>query len=793
MFKLFFKIAYRNITRKSNFSLVNILGLSLGMSFAFLLLAWVIDDLNTDNFHHDLDQIYLVGSKFEELNRLEAAVPYPVGGILKRENPEIVEFAHFINSNTQLNYKVENKVFFENKSVCSEASFFEIFNFKFIEGSYKNTLESPLDVLISESKAKKFFGKKSAIGKTLLFQNSIPLTVKAVFKDLPSNSQFDFEIMLSYKIVEKFNPHAFSWHSSGSNTFVKLSKGTNIKSLENKVKNIIHENSKTIVKQPIHFIHLNDYYYKHGYGGTHTKKGSMQYIWLISAIAIFLLFTACVNFINLSIALMGKRFKEVGLKKTFGSSKYRLMFQFLLESAIVTTVSIIISILLYYLMLPYFEQLLGEKISVKLFSLEFMSLSVLILILLSFAGGIVPALVLSKKSLVTIFKDKNIKILGGLSIEKILVVVQFTIAIFMIISTLLINKQMHYMQTIDLGFDKEKIVFIKSNSELSKKYLEFKSEMSKVKSIASTTIIDQIPTLHDNSVTDFWYEGKRENEDKFSINYSYVDTDFFKTMGIKIINGKGYTNENDAIQNNFIINQKAQKFLKLENPIDKQMDIIGKKGRIIGVAENAQFKILHMHLFPRVYIPIKSSDEIPKTRLDGTILIRIKGNLIKEAMNSINNWCKRNNISVMPDIVFLDREYQKLYEKEEKINQIFKVFSSLSIIISCIGLFILNVFYTQRKSKELAIRKINGASTSGLFISNLNYMLKWLAISILLASPLAFYIMTGWLENFAVRTQFSWWIFLIAGSIAFVISLITVSWQSYKSATQNPVEALRYE
>ena len=778
----------------SSHSFMNIMGLSLGTTFSVLLFLWVLHDYSTDRFHKDVESIQLVCSEFHYTDKTvnSSTTPYPLAFVLRDENPEILDFTRFLKVPTPINIKYGNKIFHENGCACTDSSFFQIFSFETVSGNFKNVFSSPTDVVISQKIANKYFGEVNPVGKVILIQSEMPATVKGVFKDLPSNSQFKFDIAFSYDIVKKFNPYAYHWYSSGTNTWLKLADNTDVVSLSNKIRRTIRKH-KPELKTDLHLKSLTDYYYDNSYEAIYTEKGNKQYLWLMIIIAALLLAIAAVNFVNLSTALSERRLKEIAVNKVLGANRSNIFMQFISESMLVSFIAIVMSIAFSFALSPMMYYLTGDDISIIDFIIPVFALYLVVFLIMGVLGGLYPALILSRKSLTESFRPMSKNRAGVFSLEKVLVVTQFAIAVILIVSTILINKQMNFLMNKKLGFDKEYVTLIKSNNDLSKHYLRFKNDMKNSLAVEGVSCIGMFPAGLDNWTPSVWWEGKDPSQ-KLSIAYNYVDPDFISVMGIETIAGRNFNiNLETDLTSAYVINQQAQQIMGLQNPIGKQIDILGNKGKIIGVVRNPLFHSLHTLPTPRLFKPVKSPSQFPDLRTGGSIIIRVKNGLMRKAIKEIKTWCANNNISVPPDFSFLENTYKNMYKKEDRIRSVFMVFSALSIFISCLGIFILNTFYTQKKSKEIAVRKINGASERLVIRNILAYLFKWITVSVVVAIPLSVVFLNKWLENFSYKTNLSWWIFLIGGVAALFIAVTTVIWQSWKAATRNPVESLRYE
>ena len=787
-------ISMRVIKMKPFYSLINILSLTASISFACLLSLWILHDTSTDHFHPNAKNIYLVGSKYEYSSKTVKSdcTPDPLAKALMDENPEIEKTTRFSKIPMPMSIKYGDHVFIESTCVSLTNSFFQIFDFPLLKGDPAKILLRPDELVMSETTARKYFGSEDPIGKTLVLMGQIPMTVCGIFKDLPDNTQFEFDIAFSFEIMKIVNPYAGLWGSSGSNTWVMLKPNTNSALLSEKVKNTI-KNHVSALNQEIQLIPFLDFYYDNTYETIHTKKGNFQYIKLFIAVVFFILVIAAVNFVNLNTALAGQRFKEIGLKKVLGSERWRIALQFIFESFSITSIAMILSWGFTLLLLPFIEKLSGVSLSLGHFYPYLLLFTFLTAFILGIIGGFYPAFLMARKSVIDTFNDPSKNITGRFSLEKILVVVQFSIALFLITGTLLIKKQMQFMKDKELGFDKAQLALIETNPELSVKYSLFKENMKGNSIIEDVSCIDLFPSYMDNWTSSIHWEGKEEGND-VSIAGSWVDPEFFKTMGIPLKAGRDFLPGSEADHKNaFIINKKAQELMNLENPVGKSFSYLGRNGVIVGVVEDACFHSLHSPVSPRVFIPVDSPNEYMQTNAGGTAIIRIAPGKTKEAAKLIQKWFDKNQIQTPLDLHFLDQKYMAMYSKEARMGHIFSVFSMLSIFISCMGVFILNSFYTQKKSKEIAVRRINGANISTIFSNIINYQLRWVSVAVLITVVPTYYILNKWLENFAYKTSLSWWIFTLAGLLALGIALLTVSWQSWKAATRNPVEALRYE
>ncbi|RIJ48242.1 hypothetical protein D1614_10945 [Maribellus luteus] len=792
MINQLFRIAFRKL--KSGYSVINVLGLTISLSFACLLALWIMHDTRTDRFHPGSENIFLVGSEFKYSSETVKgpSTPGPLADALKAENPEIQQTTRFVKVPMPLTVKVGDQVFIESSIASIDSTFFELFGFKLVQGSPSSVLRQSREIILSERMARKYFGNENPMGKSLLVMGEMPLTVCGVFEDLPDNTQFEFDMAFPYDVLKTVNPYAEQWNASGTNTWVKLNPGVDAKAFSEKIKNTINNHTSNN-NQDIHLIGINDFYYDQSYAPGYTKKGNFQYVRLLFAVTLFILLIAAVNFVNLNTAMASQRFKEIGLKKVLGSDHRSVALQFLGESFAVALIATIASWGLTIVLLPIMESVVGFNMGLGQFFSDLISVSLILTVIMGVIGGAYPSFFLASKPIVAVFKDPTKNLPGRFSLEKALVVVQFSIAIFLIAGTLLISKQMSFLKQKDLGFDKAQVALIKTNPELSGMFSMFKSEMKQSGLIENVSCIDLFPSYLDNWTSSIDWEGK-DATTKVSIAGNWVDPSFLETMGIGLLAGRDFLPDSKADrQTGFIINKKAQELMNVKDAAGKSFSYQGRKGIIIGVMDDAQFQSLHTTCSPRVLTLVESPAEYPQIFAGGTVIVRIAKGKTTEARQILEKWFAEHHIAAPLELHFLDQEYAAMYVRETRMSRIFSIFSLLCILISCMGVFILNAFYALKKSKEIAVRRINGAQISSVFVGMVEYLLRWVAVALVISVLPSYFLLHKWLENFAYKTTLSWWIFALAGVLALGIALLTVSWQSWQAATRNPVEALRYE
>lgn len=792
MFKHILKIALRNLFRYKIFSLINISGLALGIACCILIFLYIQYELGYDRFHVNAKQIYEIETTFDLAGKI-SKLPYAPFAVA----PELVKNFSEIQNAVRIGESVEhvirhqNKQFFEKRFLFSETSLFEIFSFPIVKGNPKKILDDPHSIVITEDIANKYFGSEDPIGKILTVTSDYPLylvktydyKVAGVLKNLPLNSTIQFDFLASINSLNELEKKIplKEWYAPLYLTFFQVKKGYSTDSLGSKINQFIGSHrSKSMNQWNTFDIHplIN----------RNVTDETFKYIYLFSLIAIIVLLIACINFMNLSTARFMVRLKEIGVKKVFGAGRYQIIQQFLGESVVTALIALIIAFGLVELMLPYFRPVIDKPLTTKYF-FTFLNFSCLIgtTIFIGILSGSYPAFYLSMFQPIDIVR-KTIKTGASHSyLRKILVVFQFSISVILIIGTMIIWRQMNYISRKDPGFDAKHIVVVSVKDETIKKNIEAaKNEFMQIpgvlKCCAQNTVPGQTDMPYEVIITDFPYKKNGIMQTMF------VDYDFIDTYGLQIIAGRNFSREyaTDA-GSSFIINEEAVRQFGLESPLGKQIEIplLGAKGAIIGIVKDFNFMDLSHKLAP-LLIRIQ-----PVSFFRLAIKIS-EGNVARTLKQLEEKWRK---LSPYYDFSyqFLDKLIAKQYSDELRMGKLFGYFSSLSIFIALLGLFGLTSFSTERRTKEIGIRKTIGASTSDIVFLLIGEFIKWVIIAILIACPIAYYLANRWLQNFAYRIDISWWIFLSAGLFALIVAVLTISIRVIKSAMANPVDTLKYE
>ncbi len=793
MLKNYLKITVRNIRKNKGYSFINIFGLAIGMACCILILIWVKDELSFDRFHANANSIYRITEHQYDSsgNYFPVAVtPWPLAEALKNDIPEIAKSARLrIVSGGLISYK--DKKFYENDFVAVDPSFLKMFSFPLVEGDISTALTEPHTVLITEETAARYFGSEDPLGKVLTFHNVYDLKVTGLLEDVPHNSHIKFDFLVPFTSTLRDFGWTDTWWTNNYTTYVQLVDNASLPQVSEKVspylKKINPETGTELILQPLTDIHLRSDYAIDLYGNTENKA---IYVYAFSAIALFVLLIACINFMNLSTARSEKRSKEVGLRKVVGASRNNIITQFYGESLFMTILAFFAALVLVYLLLPAFNNVSGKLLTLESMKEPAFLLGLLgIMLVTGLASGSYPAFVQSSFKPVDSIKGLGLKVSpksGKSTLRRTLVVIQFTLSIILIVGTSIVYKQIQHMLKKELGYEKESIVYFVKRSNLRTQYDAFKSELLRDSNIIGVTSSSDVPTYSVHSTGDFSWEGKNP-ETHFLIHQFSVDHDYIKTFNMHIIAGRDFSREfpADASTQSFILNETAVKAMGLENPVGSKFQLYDNEGQIVGIVEDFHYKSLQTAIEPLVL-------RIEPGR-DSYVFVKFKSEQIQEALASIRRVCDSFNPEFPLEYSFLDESINRLYDSELKTKNIFNYFTLIAIFISCLGLYGLAAYMAQQKTKEIGIRKVLGASAINIMTGLSKEFVLLVCLANAIAWPVAYYVMNRWLQQFASRTDLSLWAFILSGLAALFIAFLTIFYQSIKAATANPLKSLRYE
>ncbi|MGD9345780.1 MAG: ABC transporter permease [Candidatus Aminicenantes bacterium] len=772
MLKNSFKISIRSVKKHKGYSFINIFGLAAGMSCCILILLWVQNELNYDRFHKNVNSIYRVAGN-------STSQPAPLGPALKEGYPEILNTVRFSNPNVSVRY--QDKCFNENNFYFADPSVFEVFTFPFTQGNSQSALKDPYSVVITEKAAKKYFDKEDPIGKVLKIQNEADLHVTGIIQNIPSNSSLRFDFLGSFEMYS--NPVGNHWCNHAHRTYIQLAKHVRAEHILPEISHIVMKNCKIVHKpielQPMGRIHL-------------YEEGAITYVYIFSAIALFVLMIACINFMNLTTARSRNRIKEIGIKKVVGAYRSSLIKQFFLESILFALVSLIVALATLVIVLPYFNSFLETDLTFNILHnpLLFGGL-ICITLITGIMSGTYPALFLSSfppaKLLKSLAGSAVVSAKGSL-FRKVLVVTQFAISITLIIGTLIIHNQMNYIRNMNLGFDKDQLIYMSIKGDIVHKRDSFRNDLLKNPNIAGVTLASSLPSYVGNTASGFSWEGMDANLKPY---WQFVSTDFdyIPTLGLEITKGRNFskqysTDTSEAV----IVNEKAAAIMGFESPIGKQFDLWGHQCRVVGVVKNFHFRPAHQQIEPlMIWI---GSDAFKRE-----ILVRLHPHVsnLQGTLAHIEKTWQTYAHGFPFEFHFLDEAFDQNYRDEQKFGEIIRYFTLFAILISCLGLFGLAAYMAEQRTKEVGIRKTLGATTPNIVLHFLKEYWALIVSANVLAWPFAYFFMTKWLQGFAYRVQIGILIFILSGTLALIIALLTVSYQAIKAANANPLDSLRYE
>lgn len=790
MLKNYLLVALRNLRRNKVFSLINILGLALGMACSLLIILWVQDERSMDSFHANKSRLYNIYENQFYDGKIQSGYYTPglLGQEMKKKIPAIEMAADYTGYTDKLTFQAGDKIIKEEGSYASE-DFFSMFSYPLLQGKSLTALNDPSALTISRKMAVHFFGSpEAAIGKTLRCENKYDFKITGVFEDVPANSFFKFEFVANWFFYLEQNSWAREWGNNGPATAILLRKDAQPSNVSARIKKFLDNYNKEQDKS--FYIELAMQRYDELYLHSDMKNGQIvggriEYVKLFSIIAVFIVLIACINFMNLTTARSVKRAKEIGVRKVVGAVRAVLIRQFIGEAILLAFLATVIALALAALMLPAFNSLTSKQLALPVSSIIFWIELLALAVGTGLISGSYPALFLSAFNPVTVLKGTMKFSAGAALFRKGLVVFQFVLSIVLIIGTIVISKQVHYIQSKDLGYNRENLMYIPVEGDLRGKYTLLKEQALRLPGIKSVTRMTEQPTNIGSNTGGVDWDGKDPNTRPSFVQAS-VGFDFVKTMHIAVVQGRDFSQDYGTDSAGYLVNESALRRIGYKDPIGKRLTFWGKKGTIVGVVKDFHFNSLRLPIEP---IILRLEDKATW----GTVLIKTEEGKTKQALAGLEQLCKTLNPKFPFSYQFADEEFRKLYKSEDVIDKLSNYFAFLAIFISCLGLLGLAMFTAEQRTKEMGIRKVLGASVAGLFTLLSKEFLQLVTIALLIASPLAWWAMNSWLKDYEYRTDISWWVFAVAGLLAVFIALATVSFQAVKAALANPVKSLRAE
>lgn len=807
MFRNYIKTAYRSLKKNKGFTAINVLGLALGLAVCLLIVFYVIDELSYDRYNVNIDRIYRVNNdiKFGGSEDSYAVAPAPLAAVLKTEFPDVERVVRF-RQNGGLNLKKGEQNIQEHHVIYADPEIFSVFTFPMINGNPGSALKEPHAVVISETTANKYFGSTNVIGKTLVTNENVNYKVTGVIKDIPKQSHVQADIFVSMITLDE--SRQTTWLSNNFQTYILLKPGADIVALNRRMKQMVKVHMDPQMQSVVHMsyddfekagnyirmntIPLKDIHLKSNLQAELGQNGNIQFVYIFSAIALFILLIACVNFMNLSTARSANRAREVGVRKVLGSARKHLIAQFLAESIMVTLVATIIALITAWALLPVFNQMSGKELTFTVHSLIWLIPTILtIIIVIGCLAGSYPAFFLSGFQPIEVLKGKLAAGFKGGSLRSFLVVLQFSISIFLIIGTLVIYNQLKYIQNKDLGYSRSHVLVVKNLYALGKQAKTFKDEIKQMPGVGNATMTGYTPTMDYRNSNTMFLTPTLDTKNAMNTQMWTVDEDYINTLGIKMVAGRDFSKQMLTDSSSIIINEMAAKRLGYKDPLNKMLYVpmdqqakVIKGYRIIGVMKDFNFNSLRENVS---HLTLVLGEE------RGALNIRVKTSNMPGFINQIENKWKEMSPNQQFDYSFMDQDFDATYRTEQRMGKIFVSFTSLAIIIACLGLFGLAAYAAEQRTKEIGIRKVLGAGVSTIVAMLSIDFIKLVIISIIIAAPLAWFAMQYWLQGFAYRQNIQWWIIAVAGLGAIVIAFATISFQSVKAALINPIKSLRSE
>jgi len=808
MFTNYLKIAWRTLRKQRGLTFINIVGLATGLTCCMLIMLYVLDELSYDRYNQKADRIYRVQTdvKFGGNDMHFATSPDPIGPTLKKDYPQVEQFVRLHERGTWLVKRTgETTNLREDHIIFADSTLFDVFTLPLVAGNSKRALAEPNTVVISESAAKRHFGSQNPMGQTLVFNNDKAYKVSGVMRDMPKNAHFHSDFFLTM-LNDEYTWG--QWLSNNHHTYILLKPGSNPALFTQYFDTIIRKYIGPKVQESMGasmeqfrkagntlaywLIPLTDIHLRSKQQIELSPNGDMQYVYIFSAVALFILLIACINFMNLATARSSNRAREVGVRKVMGSKRQQLIGQFMTESVLTTVLAMLLALLLVAVALPGFNAIATKKLSIiQLVSPYYLPFLVALPIVVGLLAGIYPAFFLSSFEPISVLKGKINASFRSSGLRSGLVVFQFAMSVVLIIGTLIVYRQITYIQTKNVGFNRNQVVTVNDVYAIGKQAETFRQEVLRLPGVVSGSVSGYLPTPSNRSDTPFWAEGQTDmNKGAVMQNWG-VDYDYLNTLGMTVVQGRNFSRDFGSDLSGIILNEAAVKVLGFKNPVGQRIfrfnDEQGKSRQaftVVGVVKNFHFESLRRDIGALSMILSPNS---------GAASFRIGSGNLPVLMKQIEAKWKQVAPGQPFSYQFMDDSFDEMYRAEQRVGTIALTFAGLAILIACLGLFGLAAFMAEQRTKEIGVRKVLGASVGSIVTLLSKDFLKLVLVAIIIASPLAWYAMNNWLQDFAYRIDIEWWYFALAGLLAVGIALLTVSFQSIRAALMNPVKSLRSE
>lgn len=787
MFKNYFKTAWRNLMKNKFYTGINIFGLAIGLAVGIMILLWVQNELSYDSFNKNADNIYKINSHLGSGTgaQIWSSAPAPLAVFCKQSIPDVANAVRLKKRYDQLLFTNGNNKFLETNTAFVDPSFFSVFSFDLLKGNPAQPFNGDNSIVITASTAKKYFGNDDAVGK-ILKTDKDNFVVSGVLKDFPENSSINFDMLFPMSLFAKNFGGNGTWKTIDEDLgnyqydiYLQLQKNASPETVAKKISKIFNDKKGEadagtfFTLQSLKSLHLIT---------AEGNTSALQTVRIFLIIAILILIIACINYVNLSTARSMLRSKEVSMRKIIGASKYQLFIQFIIESAVLFIIASALAFLIIYLLLPLYNNISGKQLVFDLSNADVWIVIGSTILGTLISGSFYPALLLTSFKPLQALKGKLSIGIGTTSFRKVLVVTQFVFSVLLIIGTIVITKQLQYIKEKDLGYDKEQVFSVGLTQALHDHFTAVRNELMKQPSILGVAASDASVIGVNGTTGDTYWDGKPQGS-TFLIHTNGIDENFIPLLKMKMVAGKNFSGApSDSLH--FILNETAVKQAGIKDPIGKSFTLWQYKGTIIGVVKDYNYTSLKESIEPSIFYYDPPN---------WTMYVKTKGKDASAAIAAAQKVWKEYDASFPFQYSFLDDQYNKLYQADERAGILIKVFAAVAILISCLGLFGLITFTAQVKTKEIGIRKVLGASVSSITNLLAKEFLLLVLIAFVIAAPLAYYFMHKWLQDFAYRINITWWMFAVAGFGALLIALLTMSFQAIKAAIANPVKSLRTE
>lgn len=789
----YFKTSVRNLLKNKGYSFLNIVGLAIGIACAGFIFLWVEDEMSYDQFNAKKGNLYFIREhqKYDTYTATFGSTPGPLAPAMQAEIPGIANTCRLTDYDATL-FTIGDKNMYAG-GIYTEPSLFSMFTLPFLQGDAKTVFKERYSLVITEKTAHKFFGTaENVIGKTVRVDNTQDYIITGVLKDIPQNSSLQFEWAAPFAIVHEQSPWQHQWENNCLSTYVELKPGVDVATVNKKLYGFIQQRNPEVIARPFLWGMNQWHLYDEFDNGVETGGGQIEYVRLFSIIAWIILLIACINFMNLATARSEQRAKEVGVRKVLGAGKQKLIGQFIGEAFFMAFLSAIVAVIIMFLLLPFFNTLVQKQLFLGLTLPSHIITLILITVICGLVAGSYPSLYLSSFNPVFVLKGLKLKDGSAALVRRGLVVMQFSISIILIISTVIVFQQIQHVKSRDIGFDRNNLIEADAQGDLSGYYESMRRDLLNSGVVDNVALSNHTMLYGGNNTGRFEWEGKAPGA-QILISMRYVTPEYFNTSGMKLLDGRGFatTDSAESTNMNVIITKSFEKLMGKTSAVGKIIrehgDTSGTKINVVGVVNDYVYGNMYGTPDPVMFVCTSPGHT-------NKMYLRLKDSRnAEQSLAKIEAAMKKNNPAYPFNFRFVDEQFNRMFQNEALIGKLSRIFAALAIIISCLGLFGLAAFTAERRTKEIGVRKVLGAGVPGIAALVSKDFLKLVVIACVLAFPIAWFMMSEWLNNYQYRITISWWIFLVAGAAALVIAIVTVSYQAIKAALVNPVKSLRTE